>query len=80
MPSYWQVFGAQQLVSVSPVQTPPFAVQVGWVGREQWRTPVVGSGTHGAPPQHWSLNWQTFAVVTFAGSAAGMQQAGLFAS
>ena len=39
-----------------------------------------GPGTHGAPPQHWSLNWQTFAVVTFAGSAAGMQQAGLFAS
>jgi hypothetical protein len=74
-----QVLGAQQERSSGPAQAPSFGVHVGPVGRVQWRTPLA-SGTQGAPPQHWSLNWQTFAVVTFAGSTAGMQQAGSFAS
>lgn len=46
----------------------------------QCSTPVAGSGTHGAPLQHWSLNWQTLACVKLPGLSAGMQQAGSFAS
>lgn len=78
-PSHWQEFGAQQEVSSSPVQVVPAARQDGGAA-VQWSTPVAGSGTQGAPPQHWSRNWQTLAVVSADGSWAGMQQAGLFAS
>jgi hypothetical protein len=49
----------------------PAAVHVPPLGAAQRRTPEA-SGTHGEPPQHWSLNWQTWPV--------WMQQFGLFAS
>jgi hypothetical protein len=76
VPSYWHEVGAQQEVSASPAHSVPCGLQV---DTTQWSTPSE-SGTHGAPPQHWSRNWQTFVVVTFAGSAAAMQQLGSFAS
>jgi hypothetical protein len=63
-----QTVPAQQLPSSTPAQAPFSAVQAGTVQRS---TPAA-SGTHGAPLQHWSRNWQT--------SPAGMQQAGLLAS
>jgi hypothetical protein len=75
-----QVLGAQHERSSGPRHEPPAGVQAEPVERTQWSTPVAGSGTQGFPPQHWSLNWQTLVVVTLAGSAAGMQQAGSFAS
>jgi hypothetical protein len=60
--STMQAFGAQHLGSSASSQAAPFGVQLE-APAVQWRTPSA-SGTHGAPPQHWSLNWQTFAVVT----------------
>jgi hypothetical protein len=73
----WQEVGAQQAGSSAPAQVAPCALHV-WTA-VQCRTPVA-SGTQGAPAQHWSRNWQTLAVPTSSGSAAGMQQAGSLAS
>ncbi len=77
-PSELQVFGAQQERSSAPLQAWSFGVQVEMFAL-QCSTPFT-SGTQGAPPQHWPLNWQTFTVVRLAGSAVAMQHAGLFAS
>lgn len=76
-PSERQLLGAQQERSAAPLQAPPCGVQVETA--VQWRTPLA-SGTQGAPPQHWSLNWQTLALVSWPGAAAGMQQAGSLGS
>ena len=76
-PSERQLLGAQQERSPAPLQAPPAGVHVETA--VQWRTPLA-SGTQGAPPQHWSLNWQTLALVSWPGWAAGMQQAGSLGS
>lgn len=53
--SSWQEVGAQQEGSSAPVQAAPLGVQA--VAVAQRSTPST-PGTHGAPLQHWSRNWQ----------------------
>jgi hypothetical protein len=72
-PSLRQELGAQQDVSPVPEHVAPAGVHVG-AAAVQWSTPVA-SGTHGAPLQHWSRNWQTLAspvpgLMQHAGSSA----------
>ena len=52
-----QVSPVQHDVSPAPEQVAPRALQTG-AGCAQRRMPSE-SGTHGAPSQHWSRNWQT---------------------
>jgi hypothetical protein len=74
LPSHWHELGAQQDGSSAPSQPSPAGVHVG-AAAVQWRTPLA-SGTHGAPPQHWSRNWQTLSGPV----PGGMQHSGSFAS
>jgi hypothetical protein len=60
---------SQQLVSLAPPHSSPVGVQA---DAEEQRSTPLESGTHGAPPQHWSLNWQIWSVA--------MQQSGFDAS
>jgi hypothetical protein len=61
-----QASPVQQDVSLVPEHVAPSALQTG-AGVAQRSTPAA-SGTHGAPSQHWSRNWQT--------APAAMQQSG----
>jgi hypothetical protein len=51
----WQELGAQQDGSSAPLQAAPLGAQAGWVAQRRMPSP---DGTQGAPPQHWSRNWQ----------------------
>jgi hypothetical protein len=73
-PSKRHEFGAQHSVLSAPEHVAPVTMQLG-AAAVQRRTPSA-PGTHGAPLQHWSRNWQTFAVPV----PGWMQQAGSFAS
>lgn len=69
--------GPLQQVSDEPVHAVPVALHVTGGGGVQRRSPFA-SGTHGTPPQHWSLNWQMPPGVVVV--PAAMQQPGVEAS